>query len=152
MFLSIIITHIYDIHMKFEASLHICKISPTVRAGPPKQLKPMKSNDDLMIDMGYNDSNNVFINHYNPYLWQTHQVWGFFTFLADLAYCAAFQCYAAPPCRLIPFFKATLLSSKGPSINNVGCVFYYLRNAANMDESGKIWMSHTNKFWFLITL
>ena len=54
--------------MKFEVSLHFWQIWPTVRTGPPKQLKPMKSNDDLMIDMGYNDSNNVFINHYNPYL------------------------------------------------------------------------------------
>ena len=49
MFLSIIITHIYDKHIKFEVSLHFWQIWPTVRAGPPKQLKPMKSNDDLMI-------------------------------------------------------------------------------------------------------
>ena len=26
-------------------------------------------------------------NHHNPYPWQPYQVWGFFTFLADLAHC-----------------------------------------------------------------
>ena len=25
--------------------------------------------------------------YHNPYLWKSHQIWGFFTFLADLAFC-----------------------------------------------------------------
>ena len=38
----------------------------------------------------------IFSCYHNPYLWQSHQVWGFFTFLVDLAYCAA---RAPPPPR-----------------------------------------------------
>ena len=31
----------------------------------------------------------IYWDHYNPYPWQSHQIWGFFTFLEDLAHCAA---------------------------------------------------------------
>ena len=30
----------------------------------------------------------TFWKHHNPYPWQSHQVWGFFTFVTDLAHCA----------------------------------------------------------------
>ena len=63
MFLSIIITHIYDKHMKFEVSLHFWQIWPTVRPGPPN-----------------NDSNNVFIKKsrhlviFNYLLYTVHKI------------------------------------------------------------------------------
>ena len=33
--------------------------------------------------------------YHKPYQWQSHQVWGFFTFLEDLAYCGP----PSPPCH-----------------------------------------------------
>ena len=100
----------------------------------------------------------VPFNH-NPYVWKSHQIWCFFTFLADLAFCVprAHPALESGYCKTIPYLQFLqrptifMVRIQSHASSSIFFITIFEDDVMNLIHFGRFMKNHDSK-WLKINL